>query len=324
MYKFILIETSEKCYKYLSLVTLNLVQGLLKEILKQVQNDVQKKIIIFQKFPIILLGILLIVAGCSRQPDIKYIRIKGSDTMRNLASRWSEEYMMVNKNISVYSEGGGSVQGIRALINGEIDICTASRPMLPSEVRQLAENHDKLGMAHLVAKDALSVYTNPANPVSTLSLSDLEKIFTGKIRNWKAFNGPDMLIHVINRSPNSGTFLYFKEHVLRDQQYLGDVTTKYSTQEIVNSVLNDTAAIGYGGTAYGDEVIHIKINGIAPTIENVNNDSYPIVRYLYLYTIDTPTGHIKAFIDWVLDLPGQAVVAKVGFIPLWTQPISVR
>jgi len=244
--------------------------------------------------------------------------------MRILALRWAEEYMLTQRDISVYPEGGGSVQGIKSLIKGEIDICTASRPMLPSEVRQMAEQHNKLGIAHLVAKDALSVYINPANPIRSLTLSDLEKIFTGKVKNWRNFGGPDLPIHVINRSPNSGTFLYFREHVLYDQPYRDDAIIKNSTQEIVNAVLADTAAIGYGGIAYGEKVIHAKINGIAPTMENVNNDLYPIIRYLYLYTIDTPAGHIKEFIDWVLDVPGQAVVARVGFIPLWTRPVGVK
>jgi phosphate transport system substrate-binding protein len=273
---------------------------------------------------LIIVIIATIMLGCINQPGVKYIKIKGSDTMRILSARWAEEYMLTHKDISIYTEGGGSLQGIKALINGEIDICNASRPMLPSEVRQLAENHNKLGIAHLVAKDALSVYTNPANPVRSLTIADLKKIFTGKAKNWKEFNGPNMAIHVINRSPNSGTFLYFREHVLNDQPYLSSATIKYSTQEVVNEVVADSAAIGYGGTAYGGEVIHIKINGVAPSIENVNNGQYPIVRYLYLYTTDTPTGHIKEFIDWILDKPGQTVVAKVGFIPLWFEPISVR
>ncbi len=274
---------------------------------------------------LLLLGFmvyLIFQGSCSNQPGISYIKIKGSDTMRILANRWAEEYMLANKNVSVYTEGGGSVQGIKALIRNEIDICTASRPMLPSEVRQLAENHNKLGIAHLVAKDALSVYVHRDNPVISLTLSDLERIFTGKVTNWHALDGPDWPIHVINRSPNSGTLLYFREHVLRDQPYLNNATIKYSTQGIVNAVMSDSTAIGYGGAAYGEEVTHIKINGYAPTIENVNNGKYPVVRYLYLYTIDTPTGAVKDFIDWVIGLSGQTVVAKVGFIPLWANQVS--
>jgi phosphate transport system substrate-binding protein len=271
----------------------------------------------------ISLVIITLMFGCLSTPQIKYINIKGSDTMRILAERWAEEYMLNNKHVSIYAEGGGSANGIRALIAGDIDICTSSRPILAAEVRQLAEKHNRIGIAHLVAKDALSVYTNPLNPVRMLTIAELQAIFTGKITNWQEVGGKNMPIHVINRSPNSGTYLYFKENVLRDQAYLNSAEIKHSTQEVVNAVLNDEATIGYGGTAYGENVIHLTLNGYAPTIENVNNDHYPIVRYLYLYTIDTPAGHIKEFIDWILDVPGQAVVAKIGFIPLWNRPITV-
>jgi phosphate transport system substrate-binding protein len=156
-------------------------------------------------------------------------------------------------------------------------------------------------------------------------MPDLENIFTGKITNWRDFNPDfDRNIKVISRSPNSGTYLYFKEHVLHDKPYLGQVTVRYSTNEVVKTVLSDTSAIGYGGTAFGDDVVHIRIDGVSPTLENVNNDSYPIVRYLYLYTVDKPGGEIKKFIDWILDEPGQAIVAKVGYIPLWTHRGQTR
>jgi phosphate transport system substrate-binding protein len=272
-----------------------------------------------RKVIVLLSGIILFSAGCTVQNEITYIKIKGSDTMHILAMRWAEEYMLSNKHVSIYVEGGGSAQGIKSLINSEIDICTSSRPMLPSEVRQLAAQHNRLGIAHFVAKDALSVYTHSANPVRNLSMKDLDEIFTGKITNWLEFDPSfDSDINVISRSPNSGTYLYFKEHVLHDKPYLTDAAVRYSTNEVVKAVVADSAAIGYGGTAFGDEVIHLRIDGISPTLENVNNDSYPIVRYLYLYTIDKPGGEIKKFIDWILDEPGQAVVAKVGYIPLWT------
>jgi len=239
-----------------------------------------------------------------------------------LMQRWAEEYMIKHSDISIYAEGGGSAQGIKALINGEIDICASSRTLLPAEVRQLAERHNRLGIAYLVAKDALSIYINKNNSVYTLSLNDLKDIFTGRIQNWRELHGPDLPIRVISRSPNSGTFLYFKEHVLEDLPYTDRAIIKNTTNEVVAAVSNDPGAIGYGGTAYGDNVRHCRVNNVQPTIENVHNDSYPIIRYLYLYTVDIPEGVIKEFIDWTLGTEGQAIVASVGFIPLWdkTQP----
>ncbi len=271
-------------------------------------------------FPLLLLSILISFT-CHPQPNARFIFSKGSDTMLILMRRWAEEYMKKHSDVSIYAAGGGSAQGIKALINGEIDICASSRTLLPGEVRQLAEKHNRLGIAYLVAKDALSIYINKNNPVTTLSLNDLKNIFTGRIRNWQELGGPDLPIRVISRSPNSGTFLYFKEHVLEDLPYTGRAIIKNTTNEVVTAVSNDTGAIGYGGTAYGDIVRHCRVNNIQPTIENVHNDSYPIIRYLYLYTIDIPEGVIKEFIDWTLGTEGQAIVAKVGFIPLWDKTL---
>jgi phosphate transport system substrate-binding protein len=225
--------------------------------------------------------------------------------------------MRQNPDISIYIEGGGSAKGFQSLIEGEIDICLSSRPILPYEVRQLAEKHQRLGIAHLVAKDALSIYLNPANPVKNLSLEQLKNIYTGVITNWAEIGGEDLPILVLTRSPNSGTYSYFKDHVLLDEEYRDDAEIHYSTQSMVEKVIKNINAIGYGGTAYGDKVVHCKINGIEPTIENVIQDNYPIARYLYLYTIDMPRGYIKDFIDWILDMPGQVIVAQVGYIPLF-------
>ena len=152
---------------------------------------------------------LILVMGCStvsNRKDISYIRIKGSDTMSNLSALWAEEYMKTHPDVSLYSEGGGSAMGVQALIGGEVDICASSRPMLPHEVRQLAEKHNKLGIAFMVAKDALSVYLHPANPVRDLSMQQIKNIFTGKITSWNEITDfYDEPILVVNRTPNSGT-----------------------------------------------------------------------------------------------------------------------
>jgi phosphate transport system substrate-binding protein len=234
-----------------------------------------------------------------------------------LTVRWAEEYMKQNPHISIYVEGGGSAEGIKSLIRGEIDIGSSSRPMLPFEVRQLAEKHQLLGIVHLVAKDALSIYLHPANPIRNLSLEQLKQIYTGEIKNWSKIGGKEQHIRVLTRSPNSGTYSYFKEHVLLGEDYSQGANIHYSTQSVVDDVNENENAIGYGGTAYGERVIHSKINGIEPTIDNVLKDAYPIARYLYLYTLDTPKGYIKDFIDWILDMQGQVIVAKVGYIPLF-------
>jgi len=265
--------------------------------------------------------ILLLCAACwgcatSRPRPASTIRLKGSDTMIILAHRWAEEYMQQHPGMAMYAEGGGTATGVEALIKGDIDICTASRPIHSGEARRLVERQGYLGISYLVARDALSIYVNPNNQVRDLTLAQISDLFTGKITNWRALGGRDAEIVLVSRSPNSGTYLYFQEHVLEGQSYSSTARFLTSTEAIVRAVAEDARAIGYGGLAYGKNIVHCNVNGVAPTPANVRAGTYPIARYLYFYTMKEPSGAIKAFIDWVLSRDGQSVVEQTGYIPL--------
>lgn len=269
-----------------------------------------------------LLAALFFVAGCASVPDSttdapQTLRIKGSDTMLRLVTRWSEEFMKQHPDIAVYVEGGGSGTGIRALIEGEVDLSSASRTLRPEEVRQLLERRGSLGLSILAAKDALSVYLHPDNPVRDLRLGQLKEIFAGRIRNWKDLGGVDMPITVISRPPNSGTFLFFEEHVLDGEPYSDDAITVPTTAAVIRQVRERPGAIGYGGLAYGRNVTLSRVEGVEPTAENVRNGSYPIARYLYFFAAKPPEGNIKLFTDWILSSMGQKIVRDIGYIPLW-------
>jgi phosphate transport system substrate-binding protein len=245
------------------------------------------------------------------------IRLKGSDTMVILAQRWAEEFMRQYGGIAVYVEGGGSRTGIDALIKGEIDICTSSRPLQAAEVQRLAQRQQNVGIAFLVAKDGLSIYLHPDNPIRNLRLEQVKDIYTGKIKNWREVGGKDAPIVAYSRAPSSGTYLYFQEHVLEGQPYGANVSNMPTTAAIVQEIEKNPAAIGYGGLAYGEKLVHCKINGVSPTAENVRADKYPIARYLYFYTIKKPEGIVKLLIDWVLSPEGQRVVKEIDYIPLF-------
>lgn len=272
----------------------------------------------------LLLGLnlftIVIPCGCYyKGNEANVLKIKGSDTMYKLTTMLANEFMKNNPGISIYVEGGGTKTGIDALVKGTIDICTASRLLKSDEVKVLADKFGSIGMSTLVAKDALSIYLNPQNPVKNLSLDEVRKIFSGKITNWKDVRGEDKTIRVISRSPNSGTYLYFKEHVLLNDEYSDNIEIKASTEEIAETVLRDKNAIGYGGIGYGENIFHSLINGIQPSEENALNESYPISRYLFFVTYNVPDGLSKKFIDWVLSNDGQQVVQKAGFISLWNR-----
>lgn len=268
---------------------------------------------------LILLLVAALSLSCAHHPGTshKTIRIKGSDTMLILNRRWAEAYMTTHPGISVYVEGGGTATGIQALIQGETDICAASRPLTSEEVKPLAEKYRNIGVSFLVAKDALSVYVNPNNPVKDLTLKQLKEIFSGTIENWQQVGSINNHIKVFIRPPNSGTHLYFREHILEGEPYSESAVGVPTTAAIVDSVLNNPNAIGYGGIAYGANVTHCQINGINPSEDNVRYDLYPLSRYLYLYTIKKPRGEVRKFIDWIISPEGQEIVEDVGYIPLW-------
>ncbi len=264
-----------------------------------------------------ILILLTLAGGCFVKPSAVIIRIKGSDTMLILNRIWAEEYMKSHPDVSIYFEGGGTEEGIKALINGEADIAAASRPIDPVEVKELAKKHSSVGMSFTVAKDALSIYLNLENPVDNLTVAQVKEIFTGKITNWKDVGGDNEKIELISRPPNSGSYYYFKEHVLDEAEYSAGAKNLPTTESIVKEVMKTKNAVGYGGIAYSNAVVNCSINGIVPTIENVQNDTYPIIRYLLLYTVDMPDGELKSYLDWIVSPAGQQIVKKSGYIPLW-------
>lgn len=268
----------------------------------------------------IIIFILLILSGlsCSYRPgNAVTIRIKGSDTMFYLAKNLAEEYMKRNPGISIYVEGGGTVSGVKALLSGEADIITASRNLKAEEVKELADKYGVIGISFSIAKDALSIYVNQNNSAKDFTLQQIKNIFTCNVTNWNEVGGNDYPIKLIMRSPNSGTYLYFKEHVLGNDEYCNNAIVKSTTESIIEEVANDKNAIGYGGVGYSGRTIHASINGIEPTEENVRNDSYPISRYLYLYTLSSPSGKIREFINWVMSPEGQQIVERSGYISLF-------
>jgi phosphate transport system substrate-binding protein len=271
---------------------------------------------------VLLAACAMLPASCgttAHKPDAnaRSIRIKGSDTMLPLVQRWAAEFMRLHPSTAIYVEGGGTETGIEALIAGDVDLCSASRSLTPDEVRRLLEKRGSLGISVLTAKDALSVYLNPANPVRNLTVAQLRGIFTGRTRNWSELGGGDLPVTVFNRYPNSGTYHFFAEHVLPGEEYSSSFASVPTTKAVANGVRSNPGGIGFGGLAYGPDLVHCSIEGVAPTEEHVRDGSYPIARYLYFYLAHEPEGLLQQFIDWVLSDAGQAVVADVGYVPLW-------
>jgi phosphate transport system substrate-binding protein len=251
----------------------------------------------------------------------KKITVKGSDTMVILSQKWAEIYMKKNPGTTIQVTGGGSGVGIAALINGSTDIANSSRPIKPAELEKIKAKYNKSSIQIACAKDGLSVFLNKANPVNELTIDQLGEIFSGKITNWKQVGGPDAKIQLYGRESSSGTFEFFKEHVVKTD-FAPSCQTLPGTAAIINAVKKDKFGIGYGGAAYAEGVKDCKVKkdakskGVLPTAATIKNKTYPISRYLFMYLKEKPTGETKKFIDWILSAEGQKVIVEVGYYPV--------
>jgi phosphate transport system substrate-binding protein len=208
------------------------------------------------------------------------------------------------------------------LINGTTDICASSRPMKDSEKLKLRERYGSTGVEVRTAKDGLTVYANNSNGVDELSFEQIKGIYTGKIKNWKQVGGKDQAIILYGRENSSGTYTFFKEHVLNDQDYANNMQALPGTAAVVNAVKRDPNGIGFGGAGYAKGVKEIAVKlqnsgkAYLPTAENVASGVYPITRFLYFYLRQKPTGEVRDFIKWVSGPDGQAIVVREGFFPV--------
>lgn len=250
------------------------------------------------------------------------IIIKGSDTVLPLSQKEAETYMKQNSAASVTVIGGGSGVGIAALMDGTTDIAMSSRKLKMDERLKLQESGTAFKEV-IIGDDALSVIVHPQNKVSQLTREQLESIFTGKIKNWKEVGGDDMAMVVYSRESSSGTFEFFKEHVMSRKNYAPTVLSMPATGAIIQSVSQTKGAIGYVGLAYlNKEVKDIAVSYdkgktfVNASLENAKNKSYPVVRPLYYYYPTSREANVKAFINFILTPAGQKIVEQVGYIPV--------
>jgi len=288
----------------------------------------------FKLFTILLVSVVLF--SCSRQSENgnggkgggASMQIKGSDTIVNLVQVWAERFSKENPQYNIGVTGGGSGTGFAALLNGTCDIAMASRKIEDKEVTKAKENNIN-PVEFVVGLDGLAVLVNKNNPVDHLTMEQLRGIFTAQIRNWKEVGGEDRRIVILSRESNSGTHLFFKEHVLRrgdpkgKEEFAPSALLMPSSQAIYDEVSQNPNAIGYTGMGYiYGEVKAISVakdeksKNFYPNSDNVISGRYPISRPLFLYTNGTPRGVVKKFMEYVLSPEGQGIVSEMDFVPI--------
>ncbi len=250
------------------------------------------------------------------------IKIKGSDTVLPLSQKFAEVYMQKHPGSRISVTGGGSGVGISAFLDGTTDIAMSSRQIKLSEKLKLQEAGKKFKEV-TIAHDALSIIVNPNNKVGQLTREQIEGIFTGKITNWKEVGGADSKIVAYSRESSSGTYEFFKEHVMSNKNYSSGILNMPATGAIVQSVAQNKNAIGYIGLAYMEKSVKdIKIsydggkNYYKGSKENARNGKYPIVRPLYYYYLTKDEANLKPFVNFILSKEGQKIVSEIGYVAI--------
>jgi phosphate transport system substrate-binding protein len=269
------------------------------------------------------LSILALVTGMAASAWAGNITVKGSDTLVILAQKWAEVYMGAHSDVKIQVSGGGSGIGFAALQNQTTDLCDASRKIKAAEMQKCIVAFNARPIEYKVAVDGLSIYVNADNPINELTIAQLADIFTAKVKNWKDLGGPDMPITLYSRENSSGTYDFFKEHILKGADFAASAQTMPGTAAIMQAVTKDKGGIGYGGAAYGAGAKHLLIKkddtspAIDPTEENIINGTYPIWRYLYVYLDPAKDkGEIGAYLNWIRSDDGQKIVKDIGYFPL--------
>jgi phosphate transport system substrate-binding protein len=273
-----------------------------------------------KKFRMFSLVNVFIVLGCFTGFSVlsasKSITMTGSTTVLPIAQREAEAFMDVYKDISVSVRGGGSGVGIAAIIDGRTDIANSSRTIQTKELKTAREKGVNV-YPNVIAQDGIAVVVNPDNPIDSITIEDLKKIYTGEIGNWKELGGPAKAIVVISRDFSSGTFEVFKELVLKGGKMKDDALMLASNKAVATTVTETPYAIGYVGLGYlSEQVKALKVDGVKPTEETVRMGKYELSRPLFMYTNGKPKGIIKTFIDFVFSVQGQRIVKEEGFVPI--------
>ncbi len=275
------------------------------------------------------LMVFTLMAGVSQvEAQNGFFEIRGSDTQVNLSGNLAEAFMDINPEAVISVTGGGSGTGIAGIINNQFALANSSRQISDEEMEQARERGVE-PVRIVIALDGLSVIVHEDNPLSDLTVDEIGAIFRGEITNWSELGGEDKEISMYGRQSNSGTYVFFREYVLKGD-YSEDKMRMNGNAQIVEGVLNDDSGIGYVGVGYtvdeGKVIDGLKMISVAQDENssyvtpmdpaNVADGSYPIARPLHHYSNGQPEGMVREYIEFVLSEEGQQVAVDSGFYPL--------
>lgn len=246
------------------------------------------------------------------------LNVKGSTTVLPIMQKAVEAYQAAHPDMGISVSGGGSGNGIKAIIDGTTDVAMSSRFIKQKEVKRAVEN-GAYPVPFAVGIDALLPVVHPSNAVKDLTLAQLKSIYKGEIKNWKELGGADKPIVVISRDSSSGTYETWEGLVMNKERVSPRALLQASNGAVVQAVSKNKNAIGYIGIGYlNDSLKALSVGGVEGNAETAVSGKFPISRSLFVFTQGWPTGETQAFIKFLLHpKKGQKYVGEAGYIPLY-------
>jgi phosphate transport system substrate-binding protein len=249
------------------------------------------------------------------------VQVTGSESMRTLVSACAEAFMTRNPKADIVVKGGGSGDGVAAVLHGIADIGMVSRELSQHERDYAASKSIEFGTFPL-ARDGVTVIVNRANPVASLNLDQVRAVFAGRIGNWRDVGGEDEAIAVFVRASGSGTASLFDERVLAGAAYAGTAMALPSDEAIVAAVKARTGAIGYAslGALRTAVVKPLALSAdatatpSAPDAEAIRSGRYPLSRTLFLVAPLRTTDTARAFVEFCTGHGGRELIRGAGYI----------
>jgi phosphate transport system substrate-binding protein len=264
-----------------------------------------------------ILALIMALCFTTNAVQAGSVEIKGSTTVLPIAQKVAEAYMKEHPDVKITISGGGSGNGIKALIDGSTDIADSSRFIKDKEVKLAVEN-GRYPVPFAVAYDCIVPVVHPSNSVENITMQQLKDIYMGKIKNWREIGGPDRPVVVISRDTSSGTYEVWHTKVLKEERVFPGALLQASNG-VVQAVSNNKNAIGYIGLGYVEENVKaLTVNNVRGSEESTLNGTFPISRPLFMFTSGWPEGDTLNFINYVIHpQKGQEYVSEVGFVPLY-------
>ncbi|MDD3845422.1 MAG: phosphate ABC transporter substrate-binding protein [Syntrophorhabdaceae bacterium] len=260
---------------------------------------------------VIILPLIATLLSCSGTFNDKSgrkhtITIAGSTSVMPFTEKLAEHFMVDHKGFIVDVQGGGSTAGIQATINNTVELGMSSRGL---------KNEEKRLSTITICYDGIAIVVHPDNPIGTLSLDEIRRIFSGRISNWRQMGWVDRRIDAVSREEGSGTRGAFEDLIMKGAEIDDGTMVQDSNGSVKEVVATDPYAIGYISMGLvGKNVKPVAIDGVSPSIKTIKSGRYKIVRPFLYVTNGEPDPRTTQFIDYVLSGEGQQILKNEGLV----------